>query len=344
MRTHCLRGHELSGDNLKLVGKHKQVVCVTCRNQRAMNYRSGVGTKRATVEACKHGHKYTEFNSGYKTVKGVRKRYCKRCTSEYISRRYQKDPEKWRARSREYNKANPKDSKKKWAEVKADPLALEIRRLKQGMWRDKNRDRINARARERRLMDPEKRAESNAKSMRRYYENKEAILARDKERRHKNRLKISEKRKERYYLNREEAIRKSREYYHKHKEARSVYSKAYGKEALDVIRAKNALVRQRDEHKERVRVYTKRYRDKYGEALNEDIRNNNRDRIQRMTDGYVKALIRNKGWGPGVITQELIDAYRSILMIHRQLFELKHGRRKTAGPKPRTHDQDQERL
>lgn len=34
-RTHCMRGHELAGDNLKITGRDKRRRCRTCENRRA---------------------------------------------------------------------------------------------------------------------------------------------------------------------------------------------------------------------------------------------------------------------------------------------------------------------
>lgn len=335
----------MSGDNLRFTGKKKQPVCVTCRNIRAQNYRDGARTERALVASCRHGHGYTPVNTGWKMVKGHRRRYCKKCQSERSAKIYRADPVSMARRRAEYLKVNPINYSTVWERVKADPEALAIKRLKQRLWREKNKERLNKKSKEWREQNPDKRAIHVQRQMDRYHKDKEVLLAKQKEWRDKNKLKLSERRRAAYQKNKEARKRYSKDYYHKNKDRVREYAKEYQKQSSDVIRVKNAELRKRPQHKQAVKVYTERYVAKYGEALKEKIRAAHQRRIETMTDGYIRSLLRNMGLPMESVTQEAIEAYRTINKINRHLRKQQGVAHKKRGPKAKHHGtQDQERI
>lgn len=93
-KTHCKRGHPLSGENVKIAKGNGQRICVACRTLRKRAWRAihapSVGrnleglklgaeaskiARRARTH-CKHGHEFNAANTAY-DAKGNRK--CRRC-------------------------------------------------------------------------------------------------------------------------------------------------------------------------------------------------------------------------------------------------------------------------
>lgn len=101
-RTTCKRGHPLSGENLKLVGKDEQRVCVACRNLRARNFHHGRSTERARYSHCPHGHAMTPENTRTKRRGDMTIVLCRACASLANTRKYQRDPARARALTKAY--------------------------------------------------------------------------------------------------------------------------------------------------------------------------------------------------------------------------------------------------
>lgn len=62
-KTHCIKGHPLSGDNLRITPEGHRV-CRTCRNLTGVqqNRKKGYGVRRDNSKFCQYGHEYTPDN------------------------------------------------------------------------------------------------------------------------------------------------------------------------------------------------------------------------------------------------------------------------------------------
>lgn len=79
LKTHCLRGHELFGDNIHISKRGKRQ-CKTCaEDRRRERYRQAFGESEPR-SACEHGHEFTEANIfWYTSSTGYRSRGCREC-------------------------------------------------------------------------------------------------------------------------------------------------------------------------------------------------------------------------------------------------------------------------
>lgn len=93
-KTHCSKGHELSGDNLAFERGGKKRVCRECRREKdRRRYQrekdAGLrGTLNGDKTHCKNGHEFTPENTGVRTDHPGR--FCKACKREREARRRNK--------------------------------------------------------------------------------------------------------------------------------------------------------------------------------------------------------------------------------------------------------------
>lgn len=96
-RTHCLRGHPMTDDNIRMVhGKKVQRVCIACDKARRAMRKEGVKIERQPVNSCHRGHEFTVENTYWQTSGGHRQKRCRACMLEKQKKAYWKDPEKFR--------------------------------------------------------------------------------------------------------------------------------------------------------------------------------------------------------------------------------------------------------
>lgn len=77
-KTHCLRGHELTGYNL-LQGEDGKRHCRTCKNEWSQRKRSAAAVPKPTRTHCKNGHEWIEANLA---VDKHGKKVCRICRME----------------------------------------------------------------------------------------------------------------------------------------------------------------------------------------------------------------------------------------------------------------------
>lgn len=134
----------------------------------------------------------------------------------------------------------------------------------------KNKDRINALARERRKSNPDRRYRDNPKRkdyVKKYYDSiKDNYNLKRKKLRKENPEKFKEAQREYYKANSQEIIKNVQKYYYKNKDKKQKYNKTYRKENIDSIKTQ-----------------VKNRREQFGELLRKQARDNyakNKDKIR----------------------------------------------------------------
>lgn len=132
-KTHCIRGHELSSENVYLTkaGKRNCKMCVKLRKPKVV----GPGRGRKKLTHCLRGHEYTSENTYvFPNGKG---RTCRTCLRFRNARWNKNNPEKAEAsRIKQVEKGSFKKYRKKW-EAK-NPIYYRVRNLKNSNFTTEN--------------------------------------------------------------------------------------------------------------------------------------------------------------------------------------------------------------
>lgn len=331
LKTHCIRGHEMSGDNIVIVKRTGARLCRLCRNIRgAKNRGKPQELKGMPRTHCKHGHEMTPENTRTKKhTSGYTIRVCATCRREDSRRAYHRDPEKNKALSKKYAKEHAAEIRyRQKMRLVNDPEYAAKHAANITKWgksyRDRHKDEILARQKARYHATKDQKKEERQRT----YQRRKHIISEQSLKRRKARtpqqIEADKARKKAYYETHKDEIRaRMRQYYEEAGDVIRMKASAYGKLNRDKIREYNRLARLRPGHKERVRIYTERYLRKGGERIKEAMRRNGQKAIDTLSDGYVRSQLRQMGWTNDQIAENpvLVEFWRERLKLLRAVRE-----------------------